>query len=74
MWNPDLMLTKAVALRRQEAQRTGGDPYPRTTTLAVHHDRQMAVHLRRLQTNLGGQLVCWGRRLQQYGEPQRLAR
>jgi len=74
MWNPDLMLTKAAAMRRQEAQRTGADPYAQPAYLAVHHDSRLAAQVRRLQTNLGGQLVCWGRRLQRYGEPQRLMR
>ena len=35
MWNPDLMLTKAVALRRQEAQRTGADPYAQGNTAVL---------------------------------------
>jgi hypothetical protein len=68
------MLTKATSLRRQEAQRTGADPYARTTTLAVHHDSRLAAQIRRLRTHLGGQMVCWGRRLQRYGEPQGLLR
>jgi hypothetical protein len=66
------MLTKAVAMRRQEAQRTGADPYARPAALAVHHDSRLAAQIRRLRNNLGGKLVNWGRRLQHYGEPQRL--
>lgn len=74
MWNPDLMLTKAVAMRRQEAQRTGADPYARPVARTVHHESRLAANIRRFRTNLGGRLVCWGRRLQRYGEPQTLLR
>lgn len=70
MWNPDLMLTKAAALRRQEAQRTGGDPYGRTVAMAVHHESRLAAQVGRFRINLGRRLVCWGRKLQRYGEPQ----
>ena len=74
MWNPDLMLTKAAAMRRQEVQRTGADPHARTVKMTVHRDSHLQAQVRRFRTNLGGHLVCWGRRLQRYGEPQRLMR
>jgi hypothetical protein len=72
MWNPDLMLTKAVALRRQEAQRTGADPYAQHAALRVYHPQSRPGQLRRLQSYLGGRLVTWGRYLQRVGEPQTL--
>lgn len=74
MWNPDLMMTKAVAMRRQELQRTGADPYDRAGSMPVYRDRRLAAHVGRLQIGLGRRLVYWGRRLQRYGQPQTLLR
>lgn len=74
MWNPDLLLTKATALKRLEAQRIGGDPYAPSVTARVCRGGQPGVQLRQLQTHLGDRLVCWGQRLQQYAEPQSLLR
>ena len=74
MWYPDLMLTKAVALQRQEVQRTGADPYARPATLRVYRGPRPTGQVRRLQSYLGDRLVTWGRRLQRMGEPQTLLR
>ena len=74
MWYPDLMLTKAVALRRQEAQRTGADPYARPAALRVYRGLRLVGPVCRLQSYLGGRLVTWGQRLQHLGEPQTLLR
>ena len=74
MLYPDLMLTKAVALRRQEAQRTGADPYARPAALQVYDGPRPTGPMRHLQSYLGARLVSWGRRLQHLGEPQTLLR
>ncbi len=74
MWYPDLMLTKAVALRRQEAQRTGADPYAQPTATRVYRASRFPAQVRQLKGHLGSRLVNWGQRLQQYGEPQSLLR
>jgi hypothetical protein len=74
MWYPDLLLTKAVALRRQEAQRTGADPYAHPANLPVYRGPRPTGQVRQLQSYLGGRLVTWGRRLQRMGEPQTLLR
>jgi hypothetical protein len=74
MWYPDLLLTKAVALRRQEAQRTGADPYAPPAAMHVYRGEHRTVQVHRLQAYLGGRLVTWGRRLQRLGEPQTLLR
>lgn len=74
MLYPDLLLTKATAFKRQEVQRTGGDPYARPVEMRVYRGGRSGMHLQRLQTLLGDRLVCWGQRLQQYAEPQSLLR
>lgn len=74
MWHPDLMLTKAVAMRRQEAQRTAADPYPTCVAGPVYRNGHAPGRGRQLGALLGNHLVTWGRRLQQYGEPQTLLR
>lgn len=74
MWYPDLLLTKAVAFRRQELQRTGADPYTQPAALPVYRPQGRTWQVRRLQCHLGDRLVSWGRRLQQLGEPQTLLR
>lgn len=66
MLNPDLMLTKAEALRRQEQGRTNGDPYAGSLPNRVYHSRQLPAWLRRVQYSLAQQLVAWGERLQAY--------
>jgi len=66
MMNPDLMLTKAEALRRQEQQRTYGDPFAGSLPHRVYPGRQLPAWLRRVQHSLALQLVAWGEHLQAY--------
>jgi hypothetical protein len=69
MWYPDLLTTKAVALKRQEAQRIAADPYRQPAETRVYRGNRLVPQVRRLRTYVGSRLVSWGRRLQQYGEP-----
>lgn len=69
MWYPDLLTTKAAALKRQEAQRIAADPYRQPAETRVYRGDRLALRVRQLQIYVGNRLVSWGRRLQQYGEP-----
>lgn len=65
----DLMLTKAVALRRLEQQEIMGDPYARPVPTRVYRRRALPSWLRRVQYGVAGRLVSWGESLQAYNTP-----
>jgi hypothetical protein len=67
---PDLMLTKAAALGRQQQQRRITDPYEESTPSRVYRSREMPAWLRRAQYGVARRLVTWGERLQGYNAPQ----
>ena len=70
MWYPDLMLTKAAALGREEQQRRATDPYGELTPTRVYRSREMPAWLRRMQYGVARRLVRWGEKLQGYNAPQ----
>ena len=75
MLYPDLMLTKAVALRRTERRQRAIDQHMPFTYARVYRSRLQPPWLHRLQFAIAGQLVEWGEKLQAYNAvPVALAR